>query len=466
MPAANRRPRLGLLGIMQELYDDMLPGITERQEAYAREVCDALAPVAEMVFPGAARNRDDIERHMHGFAEGDIDGVVIVMLTYGPALRTVRALMANPLPIMLANIQPLATVTDDWDMSHLTYNQGVHGAQDTANAILRMGIPCPVISEDWRSERFRAFVGDFGHAARAARDLKRLRICTIGQMPGMGDILTDNAALMRRLGPQIDHVNIGIIHRLMEAAGDAEVDAVVAENRENFDIDPALSDDSHRYAARLQVGIHKFLTENGYDGWSIYFDAIGLDGRFKQIHMMAASNLMAKGYGYAAEGDTTCASLMAAGFRIAPDAHFTEMYAMDFARDTALQSHMGEGNWKVARRDRRPRLIDRPLGIGGLDNPPTVLFQAEPGPGTLVSLAPIVGEAYRLVVAKGEVADTEEMPHVEMPYFHFKPATGIRACLDGWLKAGGTHHQCFHLGDVARRWQMFCELTGVDYAEV
>jgi hypothetical protein len=29
------RPQIGLLGIMQELYDDMLPGITDRQGANA-----------------------------------------------------------------------------------------------------------------------------------------------------------------------------------------------------------------------------------------------------------------------------------------------------------------------------------------------------------------------------------------------------------------------------------------------
>ena len=28
------------------------------------------------------------------------------MLTYGPAMRTVRALMDAPVPLMLANIQP------------------------------------------------------------------------------------------------------------------------------------------------------------------------------------------------------------------------------------------------------------------------------------------------------------------------------------------------------------------------
>ena len=33
----NARPRIGLLGIMQELYDDMIPGITERQAGYAQQ---------------------------------------------------------------------------------------------------------------------------------------------------------------------------------------------------------------------------------------------------------------------------------------------------------------------------------------------------------------------------------------------------------------------------------------------
>jgi L-arabinose isomerase len=40
------RPRIGVLGIMQALYDDMLPGITERQSAYAAEVAAALGGVA------------------------------------------------------------------------------------------------------------------------------------------------------------------------------------------------------------------------------------------------------------------------------------------------------------------------------------------------------------------------------------------------------------------------------------
>ena len=38
-------PRIGVLGVMQSLYDDMLPGITERQAAYAQELGAALGGV-------------------------------------------------------------------------------------------------------------------------------------------------------------------------------------------------------------------------------------------------------------------------------------------------------------------------------------------------------------------------------------------------------------------------------------
>ena len=56
------RPRVGVLGIMQELYDDMLPGITERQGRYLADVAAALEGVAETVVEPPARNRADVER--------------------------------------------------------------------------------------------------------------------------------------------------------------------------------------------------------------------------------------------------------------------------------------------------------------------------------------------------------------------------------------------------------------------
>ncbi|NLX08137.1 MAG: arabinose isomerase [Chloroflexi bacterium] len=464
---ADRKPQIGLMGIMQALYDDMLPGITERQANYARQIAQQLSDVADVHFPRPVRTRADAEEIVAGFERDNLDGILIVMLTYGPAMNVTRTLVNTRLPLMLANTQPERNITDKWDMGDMTYNQGVHGAQDTANVLARAGIPLPVVTDDWRAPEFKQQVEDWARAAAAASALRRLKVAIFGySMNGMGDIRVDETAMLRKLGPQIDSLAPGELYRAMQAASSAEIQAVIEQENQLFEIDSKLSQAQREESARYLVALRRILSEGGYGAYSTHFGTIGEDGRFKFLPLAAASTLMAEGYGFGAEGDACSAILVAAGHVLAGDAHFTEMYAMDFDRDTALMSHMGEGNWKVARQDRRTRLIDRPLGIGALDNPPTFLFQIQPGPATLASLAPMQGEHFRLIVAEGEILDTPEMPLLEMPYGEFKPRTGVRACLNGWLRAGGTHHQVMNLGHYANRWRLFCEMTGIELVEV
>lgn len=463
----SRLPKIGLLGIMQELYDDMIPGITDHQAEYATNVAEQLSGVAEVLFTRPARTRQDIEAISRALVEDRVDGIAIVMLTYGPALRSVRALMELPVPLMLANIQPERAVTAEWDMSDLTYNQGIHGAQDQANAIVRAGIPFSVITGDWRSGEFAAAFEDWARAAQTITRLRRSKIALLGNwMNGMGDIRYDPPALLRRLGPEVFTEDLGPLAKRMEAVSEADIEAVMARHADVMVVAENLPRENHVYAAQLEVAIRAMIEDGGYDGFSFHFDAFGNDGRFRQLPLLAASDLMADGYGFAAEGDTNTTTLMCAAQAMIGDAHFSEMYAMDWERDSVLISHMGEGNWKIARKDRPVKLIDRPLGIGRLDNPPTPVFSAEPGVATTAALVPIEGEIYRLVVGRGDVLDTPELPKVEMHYFHFRPERGMEPFMDDWLRLGAPHHFVLNLGDHVRRWRRFAELLDLEYVEI
>jgi len=463
----SERPRIGLLGIMQELYDEMIPRITEHQAEFARELCARLEPVAEVVFTRPARNREDVEEIVRDLNSRDLDGIMIVMLTYGPAMRTLRALQENPLPLLLANIQPEPVVTAEWTMDDLTYNQGIHGAQDQSNALLRAGIPYSVITEEWRSAQFLAAFESWARAARTVTRLKRTKIALFGYpMNGMEDVLYDPTALLRKLGPMVVNENLGDVHARMGRVEDGRIEQVRARHAAQFEIDPDLPPERHAYAIRFELALREILEDGGYHGLSVHFEPVGRDGRFEQLPLLAASNLLADGYGYGAEGDTNAASLVYASHTLIGDAHFSEMYAMDYELDSVLISHMGEGNWRIARRDRPVRLVDRPLGIGGLSNPPTTVFSAEPGTATTATLIPLDGERYRLAVARGEVLDTPVLPNVEMPYFHYRPDSGMRAFLTGWLRNGGTHHFCMNLGDHVERWRVLAELLDIDFVEL
>jgi L-arabinose isomerase len=464
---SDRTPRIGILGIMQDLYDDMIPGIAQRQERYAAELAQHLSDVGEFIPSKPVRYREDAERAVREFENSDLDGIMVVMLTYGPAMRVARLLAESRLPILMANIQPEPNVTPAWNMDDMTYNQGVHGAQDTANAMVRAGRRFNVLTDDWKSESFRANVGRWARAASAVTAWKSLKTAIFGYaMNDMGDIRVDESALIRSLGPEILAVAPGDMYRGMLAVSDAQAGEVIAFEDAAFEIDPRLSAAERQDHARMQVAIEQILIERGFGAYTAHFDAIGEDGRFSRLPLAAASSLMAKGYGYAAEGDVLTACLVFAGHTLIGDAHFTEMYAMDFPSDSILQSHMGEGNWKIARTDRSVKLIKRPLGIGRLDDPPTFLFQLQPGPATLAALVSLEGERFRLVVAEGENLDSQELPALEMPYGQFRPASGVRDCLNGWLAAGGPHHEVMNLGHHAADWRVFCQVAGIEYVQV
>jgi L-arabinose isomerase len=458
------KPRIGLLGIMQDLYDHMIPGITGRQDGYAHEIAGFLGDLAEVRVGDPVKNRADAERVMRGFVAEDLDGVLVVMLTYGPAMRVARLFAANQLPVLLANVQPEPAVTPAWDMADMTYNQGIHGAQDTANALVRAGRPFDVVTEEWRSAAFRERFDRWARSARAVTAWRRLRVGVVGYaMNHMGDIRVDENALLRALGPEISVIAPGDLWRAMGAVTGEAIAEQRAWEDETFAVDPRLSEEERSDHLRMQVAIEALLEDRGYGAYSTHFDAIGEDGRFARLPLAAASTLMARGYGYGAEGDALAAAMVFAGHQLVGDAHFTEMYAMDFPSDSILMSHMGEGNWRIARTDEPVRLVKRSLGIGKLADPPTFVFRYRPGPATIASLVSLGGERFRLVVAEGENLDGQVLPALEMPYGQFRPDRGVRACMDAWLLAGGTHHMVMNLGHHAEEWRVFCRLTGMEF---
>jgi L-arabinose isomerase len=461
-----QKPKIGFLGLMQGLYDKSQPELPKMQEKWAKDVVQQLSDVADVDFPGPAKERPDIEKYVKYFNDKEYDGIMIVNLLYSPGNRLIQAMKKNSLPVLLANIQPLPDVTSDWNWVYLTTNQGIHGIQDTSNVLMRLGVKPAIITDDWKSSKFKQFFEDWAVAANTVTRLKKTKVAIFSRMHNMGDILGDDSAFCRKFGVEANFETIGPVYRLMEEMTEQEIDTQIAEDKKNFKIDPKLPQESHRYAARMQLAFEKFLVANGYDGFSQFFNIYKEDGRLKQLPILGGSSLLAKGYGYSAEGDTNVLLLTVIGHMLVGNPHFTEMYSLDFGKDSAMLSHMGEGNWKVARKDRGVTLIDRPLDIGDVENPPTPKFNIEPGVATLLSLVAVEGSYYRLLVSKGMILDTAELKDVPMNHAFFKPDNGIKTAMDNWLKYGGTHHEVLHLGDWRSRFKALCQILDVEYIEV
>ena len=271
------QPRIGLLGIMQELYDDMIPGITERQAEYATAVAKKLAPVADV----RSRGRRAIARTSRRSARAcgrRVDGIAIVMLTYGPAMRTVRALMQTPVPLLLANIQPDARSPPSGH-GRPDVQPGDPWRPGPGQRARPRRLPFSVITGDWQSAEFARAFEDWARAAQAVTALRRTRIGLLGYpMNGMGDILYDPPSLLRRIGPTIVSEDLGPLVNRIEAVADAEVERCWRGT-------PRCSKSRATCRASVTRTPHGSRWRSGgcsrtrLCGFSFHFDSIGGDGR-------------------------------------------------------------------------------------------------------------------------------------------------------------------------------------------
>ena len=216
---------------ISQLYDCYSGVLSERK----REALDlyynddlSLSEVAECVFPRVALSRADIEAIVAGFNAQGLDGILILLLTYSQGQYLVHAMQRNSLPLALTLVQPDETVGDDFEELELTVNQGIHGSQDNANCLLRAGIPCAFFAGSRKNGELAAFVRDFGAAARTVEAMRRMRIGVIGRLPGMGDVVTDDMAVYRVLGPEFVYDSIGTVRRLCAEADEKEIARLMA----------------------------------------------------------------------------------------------------------------------------------------------------------------------------------------------------------------------------------------------
>lgn len=462
-----RKPKIGLLGLMIEGYEPIFPGIIQNQNKYAKQIAAELAPYADVTFDALATNRKEIEDTIKSYNQKELDGILMVMFAYSHSGWIINAMQQNKLPLALAILQPDEAMIPTFTEYNFTVNQGIHGAQDNANILHRLNIPFQAFAGSRHSDRFKNFFDTFAKASMAYSCMKTMRVAVIGKMNNMGDVFADDLGLQQKLGCEYSYEYIGSIRSLMDEIKEEDIKARMAYEREVFAIDESMTDEVHGEAVRQYLALKKFMEDGDFEAITIHFETLGIDGRFNRLPFLAASNIMADGYGYAAEGDSMCATLMKlAMYACGDNATFSEMYAMDFASESILMCHAGEGNWKVARKDRKPRLIDKVFNEGGLDNPPTPLFTPEPGPATMISFPYLGNGKYKFVVCYGEVLDKCDLAGCEMPYIFFKPECGFEHCAEQWLKEGGTHHEVVTLGDTRAFWKILAEMLDIEYSEI
>jgi L-arabinose isomerase len=259
----------------------------------------------------------------------------------------------------------------------------------------------------------------------------------------------DKVEAQRRFGFSVNTHGPSELSAVVDEIADAEVDGLVAEYEQRYDVASELRRGGERHgslrdAARIEAGLRAFLDQHGAGAFTDTFeDLAGL----RQLPGIATQRLMADGYGFGGEGDWKTSAMlrilktMAAG--LDGGTSFMEDYTYHWSPGTPqlLGAHMLEICPSIAAG--RPRCEIHPLSIGGRDDPVRLVFDAAPGPGVVLGILDL-GPRFRLVANTIDVvAPAHDLPRLPVARALWEPHPDLQTSAEAWLTCGGPHHTVF-----------------------
>jgi len=271
-----------------------------------------------------------------------------------------------------------------------------------------------------------------------------------------------------KFGYSVNGFGLGDLVKVISETSDTEIDALVQEYDDTYDVATTLRAGGNkraalREAAKIEIGMRRFLESGNFKAYTDTFE--DLHG-IAQLPGIASQRLMADGYGFGAEGDWKTAALLrimkVMGHGLDGGNSFMEDYTYHFAagNNQVLGSHMLEICPSIA--SSKPKCEVHPLGIGGKADPVRLVFNTAAGPAMNVSMIDM-GNRFRILVNAVEAVEpAQELPKLPVARVLWKPLPDMRTGCAAWILAGGAHHTVYSQNLSADHIEDFAAMAGVE----
>jgi L-arabinose isomerase len=275
---------------------------------------------------------------------------------------------------------------------------------------------------------------------------------------GMGDFFVTPEELEETIGSTVVPFDMNKVVELRKSIPDDEVEREIADDLRRFNL-LKYNEETHSKTARMDLLVRKWIELNHLDAYSMNFSDFDRKLGFECVPFIEACKSMARGIGYAGEGDVLTASLCGALLKIYPETSFTEMFCPDWQGNSIFLSHMGEMNEKTVKG--KMNLTEKDYPYSDVDAPMMVNGCFMPGEAVLVNLAPMENGQYTLILSKVSVLDVDEENGMkDSIHGWFQPEIPISDFLEKYSIAGGTHHVVMVYGSVLSGLTTFGKMMG------
>ncbi len=451
--------KVGFLPLYVKLYDDVCPQYRPHVEAFMNDAAARLeAEGVELVKAPVCRLKDEFMAATELFNKNDVDAVVTLHLAYSPSLESIDALLKIKAPLIVMDSTPTYDFTDH---AQVMTNHGIHGVQDMCNLLRQNGRGYFIEAGHISESDVVARVAGLCRAAKAAKTLKSCRVGAIGEpFAGMGDFRITPERLKEYFGATIVDFDFSKIKDYVVT--DAEIDAEIAKDKENFVIECEIDED-YRESTRANLIVKKWMDAEKLDAFTFNFLACTKASGMPRVPFMAACKEMAEGRGYAGEGDVMTAAFVGALLSAFPGTTFAEMFCPNWKEGTIFLSHMGE--WNIAHAMEKPSVIKMDYNYTDCGDPVISYGTYKAGPAIFWNVAP-QQDGYDFIIAPIEMLDQKSETMHDQVEGWFKPALPLEQFLPAYSLAGGTHHGGFVYGATMAEMEAFGKLCGMNVVKI
>lgn len=401
-------------------------------------------------------------------------GIMTWLHTFSPTKMWINGLNILIKPLFQLDTQYNETVP--WatmDMDFMNLNQTAHGGREFGFICARMKVPTTVAIGYWKDSKVHEKIERWMRVSAAILAEQSLKVVRFGDnMREVGVTEGNKVSAQIRFGYSVNTHAVGDLVEVMNAIPQGEVDALVEEYETLYRFSPITQKGGEKRqnvidAARIELGIKKFLEQGGYGAYTNTFE--DLHG-IKQLPGIASQRLMHQGYGFSAEGDWKTSAFLRTTKTMARvlkrGTSFMEDYTYDFTKgqELVIGSHMLEVCPSIA--DEKPLVDAQYLGIGGKDDPVRLIFKSQPGAAINASLIDL-GNRFRLVTnALETIEQPHPLPKLPVACAVWKPQPSLDVSTQAWIAAGAAHHSVYTQALDMEYFRLYAKLKDMEIAVI
>ena len=460
------RPRIGLLPTGHEYYWDQFPDLRDMGMRMYDSLCSRLEEIGEVVAPELVDTPEKSAAAGEYLRAEGVDILLVFPFGYTTGMCLVPAVRALDVPIRLLNAHEDSSYDyASADTTVYLHHEGVCCIPEYASALKTLGRDFRVRTGHFGDERlWRELRADCLGAA-AARAFRGLNFGVIGQTyTHMTDMPFDEHRLLAATGKLLVRPEVEEIDGAYDAVSDDQLDAMYAELRAMYDVDPTVTNERLRESARIAVAYDEVIRRHDISAFGFYW--WGETERVTELRAQAAlavSRLAALGRPGVTEGDVKTAMAMKILDLLGAGGMFVEFFSMDFDEDFLLLGHDGPANVNVA--SGRPKLQHLDVHHGKSGHGLGIDFAVAEGPVTLLNLTQTDAESFKLIHTTGEVIPGPVLG-IGNPNCRVRIERSIHEFMDAWCQEGPSHHIALGLGKHSDEIEAFSEAMGFDCARV